>query len=90
MKKLILLPLLLFAVSSCSTLSHSNRRLVVIRQLLQPGESLDWPIRDRRAPAVCVQPVGDTSLLWARDWFGDIADEFKVGDTVAVVLWKKK
>lgn len=89
MKKLVLLPLL-FGLASCGILSRSNHRLVVIRQLLQPGESLDWPIRDLLSPAVCVQPIGDTSLLWARDLVGDIAHDFKVGDTVAVVLWEKK
>lgn len=88
MKKL-LLPLLL--LSSCQVLrlppDPKEKQAVIIREILTPGSSLAWPIRDRRATAVGVQPVGLDTLLWARDWWGNIAEEFNIGDTVEVVLF---
>lgn len=95
MKKL--LPLLLCLVlSSCETLKITNAseiaddiHQVIIKDKWSPidfHELKVYPIKDTKSWAIGVIELGTNKLIYARDKYGEIYEQYNIGDTIPVKL----
>ena len=69
-----------------------NHRNVIIVDKWSPIDAYElktYPIKDTTSFAIAFQELGDTTIKYARDIYGDIYDNFKIGDTITVVLFSK-
>lgn len=96
MKKLLLILTSFVLLSSCNVIKlvsdKKNHRNVVIVDKWSPIDAKElktYPIRDTTSFAIGFQELGDTTIKYARDFYGDIYDNFKIGDTITVVLFSK-
>ena len=96
MKKLLLILSSVFLLSSCNVIKlvsdKKNHRNVIIVDKWSPIDSYElktYPIRDTKSFAIGFQELGGATIKYARDLYGDIYDNFKIGDTITVVLFSK-
>jgi len=98
MKKFLIISTTL--LSSCSTFKlatslasdEKNHRQVIIVDkwsLIDTHELKTYPIKDQKSFAIGFQELGKDSILYGRDYFGDIYDSFDCGDTITVVIFTK-
>lgn len=96
MKKSLLLLASTLLLSSCNIIKlvsdEKNYKNVIIVDKWSPIDAKElktYPIRDTKSFAIGFQELGDTTIKYARDFYGDIYDNFKIGDTITVVLFSK-
>lgn len=96
MKKYLLFLLSALLLSSCNIIKlvsdEKNHRQVIIVDKWSPIDAHElktYPIRDTKSFAIGFKEVGKDSVLYGRDYFGDIYENFNCGDTITVVYFLK-
>ena len=96
MKKSLLLLASTLLLSSCNIIKlvsdEKNYKNVIIVDKWSPIDAKElktYPIRDKKSFAIGFQEVGKDSILYGRDYFGDIYENFNCGDTITVVYFFK-
>ncbi len=97
MKNLILLLSLCLVMSSCEILKITNAseiaddiHQVIIKDKWSPvdfNEMNVYPIKDTKSWAIGVIELGTNKLIYARDKYGYIYEEYEIGDTIPVKLF---
>lgn len=94
MKKILLLSsVLLF--QSCNivklTMNSKNHHTIIITDKWSPVDAHElgqYPIKDTKSFAVGFKELGSDTIKYARDYFGEIYENFEIGDTIKVVFLK--
>lgn len=96
MKKSLLLLASTLLLSSCNIIKlvsdEKNYKNVIIVDKWSPIDAKElktYPIRDTKSFAIGFKEVGKDSILYGRDYFGDIYENFNCGDTITVVYFFK-
>jgi len=96
MKKSLLFLVSTLLLSSCNIIKlvsdEKNYKKVIIVDKWSPIDAKElktYPIRDTKSFAIGFQEVGKDSILYGRDYFGDIYENFNCGDTITVVYFFK-
>jgi hypothetical protein len=95
MKKLSLLLIAVLFLNSCQFIKlvadSRNHKLVIIKDICLPVDTYTlgtYPIKDKKSTAVGFQEIGDSTIIYARDIEGTINENFKIGDTIKVIVFR--
>jgi len=93
MKKFLFLLASVLLLQSCYimklTMNPKNHHTVIITDKWSPIDAHElgqYPIKDTKSFAIGFKELGTDTIKYARDYFGEIYDNFEVGDTIKVVF----